>query len=258
MGKTLKKFLQNKNTVTILGVLIAVGVLYFSYNYRVKKAIEPVSVPIAKVAIGATEEITADKIDYVKVSSNLISKSPNIIQSADQLIGNRVMAGASIPVNGLFYTGQVVSPEELPDAAFANIEDGYTIYSLKVDNEATLGNSIYPGSYIDIYLKTDDGDRLIYGKLIKSIKVLDVKDANGNHVFKNGVQESGTAAEELLFAVPDDLYMLLKKAELIETTHIDLIPVLRNDHYTAEAGETEIESEYLKNFILSKTQSLSE
>ena len=42
--------------------------------------------------------------------------------------------------------------EEMPDAAFANIEDGYTIFSLEVDKESTYANSIRAGDYIDLYM----------------------------------------------------------------------------------------------------------
>ena len=200
MGNTLRKFLKNKNTVTILGVIIGALVLYFSYNYRVKKAIEPISIPCAKVTIGATKEITADMIKYVKVSSNYLNKNPQIIRNANQVIGKRVTTGTTIPVNGLFYQEQVVSSDELPDAAFANIPDGYTIYSLPVSLQKTYGNSIYPGNYIDLYLKANnDEGKLIYGKLVESIKVLDVKDSSGNHVFK-GTEKSSTPAV-ILFAV---------------------------------------------------------
>ena len=33
---TLKKILSNKNTVTVLGVLLAIVILYVGYNYRIK------------------------------------------------------------------------------------------------------------------------------------------------------------------------------------------------------------------------------
>lgn len=257
MGNTLKKFLRNKNTVTILGIIVGVLVLYFSYNYRVKQAIEPVSVPIAKVSIGATKEITADMIDYVKLSSNLLNKNPNIIRSADQIIGKRVTTGTTIPINGLFYADQVVSADELPDAAFANIPDGYTIYSLPVSLEKTYGNTIYPGNYIDLYLKAiNDEQKLIYGKLIESIKVLDVKDSSGNHVFKGNQSTSNPAV--LLFAVKDDMYLLLKKAELLTSNSIDIYPVPRNASYSANPGETEISSHSLESFILDKTYKLAD
>ena len=33
----LKKFLQNKNTVTIIGTVLIVAILYIGYNYRIKQ-----------------------------------------------------------------------------------------------------------------------------------------------------------------------------------------------------------------------------
>ena len=36
---TLKKFLENKNTVTILAVLAGIIILWYFYNYRVDQAI---------------------------------------------------------------------------------------------------------------------------------------------------------------------------------------------------------------------------
>lgn len=257
MGNAFKTFLRNKNTVTILGIVAGFLVLYFFYNYRVKQAIEPISVPIAKTSIKATEEITADMIDYVKLSSDYLNKNPNIIRSADQLIGKRVTTGTTIPTNGLFYSDEVVSADELPDAAFANIKDGETIYSLPVSLEKTNGNTIYPGNYIDLYLKAIDNDgKLIYGKLVKSIKVLDVKDSAGNHVFTGNQSTSNPAV--ILFAVEDSMYLLLKKAELLTSNSIEIFPVQRNASYSANPGDTEIESEFLERFILNMTYPLSE
>jgi hypothetical protein len=47
----IKKFLANKNTVTILGVVAAILILYFGYNYRINQAIKPQRVPYAKITI---------------------------------------------------------------------------------------------------------------------------------------------------------------------------------------------------------------
>ena len=43
----IKRFIQNKNTVTILCILAGVLVLVIGYNYRVNKAIDLVSIPYA-------------------------------------------------------------------------------------------------------------------------------------------------------------------------------------------------------------------
>ena len=89
LGNTIKKFLSNKNTVTILGVIIGVVVLYIGYNYRVKQAITPRSIPVAKQAIGARSEITADMIKYVNVSSDFVKNTPNLITNSSMLIGRK-------------------------------------------------------------------------------------------------------------------------------------------------------------------------
>ena len=58
-----KKFIINKTTVTILGIIAGVAVLVGFYIYRVNNAINPTRIPVAKNEISATEEITAEDIE---------------------------------------------------------------------------------------------------------------------------------------------------------------------------------------------------
>ena len=77
---TFSKFLTNKTTVTILGVILGLGVLVGFYTYRVKNQVNPVKVPVAKREILATEEITKDDIEYIRVSSKFLMKYQKDIQ----------------------------------------------------------------------------------------------------------------------------------------------------------------------------------
>ena len=65
---TFKRFFTNKTTVTILGVVAGVLVLFFFYMYRVNNAVNPREVPIATRTIAATEEITKDDIEIVEIA----------------------------------------------------------------------------------------------------------------------------------------------------------------------------------------------
>jgi hypothetical protein len=47
----IKRFISNKNTVTIIGVFLGVLVLYLGYNYRIQQAIRPVRMPYATETI---------------------------------------------------------------------------------------------------------------------------------------------------------------------------------------------------------------
>lgn len=249
---SMKKFFANKNTVTIIGVLVGVLILYLGYNWRVKQATSPVSVPYAKVEIAARTLITTDMIGYTQVPQSLVNSSNNLVKNAGLIVGKYVSYGNTIPANSLFYSGSLMSEDELPDSAFADIPDGYYVYSLGVDLHTTYGNSIFPGNYIDLFMKAvDDTGKVIYAKLIESIEVLAVKDSQGRHVFESTV-ESRTPAE-LLFAVPSDMYLLLKKSDYITTNAVAIEPVPRNAAYSANPGDTVVKSSFLKEFILSKT-----
>ena len=248
----IKKFLGNKNTVTILCVISGILVLYIGYSWRVNNALSPTSIPYAKTTLTSRHVITTDDIGYMEVSSEVLSKSANMIRNSNQLIGKEVMYGTTIPQNSFFYNETVVSPETQPDSATADIPAGYTLFNLSVDLHTTYGNSIFPGNYIDLWFKgIDDQNKLIYTTLIRSIKVLDVRDSEGQSVFETSVEKR--IPSDLLFAVPDDMYSLLRKAQYLTSNSVEIIPVPRNKDYTANPGETEVASDYVRDFILSKT-----
>ena len=97
----------------------------------------------------------------------------------------------------------------------------------------------------------------MYGKFIRSIKVLDVIDSDGRSVFETGA-ESRTPAS-LLFAVKKEETHGLSAADMkllidaAQNRNIGtLIPVPRNKSYTENPGETEIASTYIYNYILSQ------
>lgn len=258
---SLKRMLGNKNTVTIIGVLIGIAVILIGYNYRVNNAVKPVEVPYAKVKLLGKTQITADMIGKdigtIKVSQSFIDETPTLIRNANQLVGYYVNFDTVIPEGGLFYTSQIVTEDEIPDNAFSDIPDGYTVFSLSVNLHSTYGNSIMPGNYIDLYMKaTDDNGLLIFGKFIESIKVLGVRDSGGNDVFVDSTATKSPS--ELLFAVPNELFLLLSKAVNLGTNNITVLPVPRNKSYSINAaqqgeGATWVTSDQLQEMINSKS-----
>ena len=63
------------------------------------------------------------------------------------------------------------------------------------------------------------------------------------------------APSSLIFAVPEDMHLLLRKAGYLSG---EIIPVPRNKTYSQNPGETIVSSEYIRDFILSKTVILPE
>ena len=69
---SIRRFFKNKNTVTILGVLVILGLLYWGYSSQVNGAVQPISVPVAASTIQPRTEITADMITTVEVPSIIV------------------------------------------------------------------------------------------------------------------------------------------------------------------------------------------
>lgn len=252
---TIKRFLSNKNTITILGVLLGIVVLYIGYNYRVDQAIDTVLVPYARQTITATSEITQEMVGTTEVLRTFVNSNDNLVVQTGDLINTSdpkcVTYGTSVPTGAFFYSEQVVSCSATPNNPLENMPDGYTSFSMSVDIHTTYGNAMYPGDYIDLYVKMDSTDnRVIFGKLIESIEILDVRDNQGVSVF---LTSTARTPSELLFAVPEDLFYLLNIATSIG---VELIPVPRNASYTSNPGETSVSSQYLRNLIESYAQSI--
>ena len=243
---TIKRFLGNKNTVTIIAVLAGIIILWYFYNYRVDQAITTIRVPYAKEAIDTGKKIESENIGYREINSAAI-KDTDIVTDVSYLNGKYICYGTSTPKDGFFYQSQICRHEELKNTIFEDIPEGYTVFTLDVNNKLTYANSILPGDFIDLYIQArDDDGQIIYGPLIESIEVLAVRDSGGRDVFWDS--RAGDTAF-LLFAVPNDYHKLLNVAELVS---VKTIPVPRNASYTQDPGETRIASQQLYDFIMNK------
>lgn len=246
-----KRFLQNKNTVTILGVLIIILILFFGYRYQINKMVSPVSnIPVAAVTIQPKTQITSDMIEYIDVAPIVLQS--NVITNRNAVIGKYSNYNTVIPQGSMFYKDVVVDESLLPDSAFVELADGEVPYNFPVTMDTTYGNSIYPGNYIDIYMKAlnEDG-QLMVGKLIENVKVLAVKDAQGRHVFEDS-SEARTPST-LIFGLEPELNILLRKASYMQSFSTILFPVPHGTTVATAEGETAVSSQTLKDFINANT-----
>ena len=234
LGK-LKEITKNKNTVTILIVLIGIFALYFAYNHIVSVATESIMVPYATATLPSRHVITSDDIGFVEVAGGVLNNMKGVIRSAALLIGREVEYGNTIQVNS--QASDIIG----------NLDNGYTPIYLSVDLNTTYGNAIYPGNYIDLWFQgVDDNRNFIYGKYISSIKVLDVQDNQGVSVFETGSESKSPA--QLLFGVPVDMRLKIDTALKVGK----IVPVPRNRSFSEHPEETKVANSYLDDFILSK------
>ena len=231
--RNLKKFFTNKNTVTILGVIAIVAILYFGYTYQINKQVKPTRVPVANTTIQPRTKITTEMIKYIEVPGDTLSS--NVMLNTDEITKLYSNYNTVIPEGSMFYTDVLTTKEQMPDSAFVDVEEGDIPYQFAVNMETTYGNSIFPGNFLE------------------NVKVLAVKDASGQHVFENSAENRTPAY--IIFGVKYDVNILLLKAKYL--TEVEVFPV-PHGAWVGTEGQIQVSSEELKNYINEKTVMLSD
>ena len=263
---SLKRFFTNKNTVTILGVLVGIAVLYFGYTWRINQQVEQIGVLVAKQDIQPRTKITGDMVETISIARVMYDKMlGNYSDGISVLRGSAELTtfvdGAYANINSLIPKGtplirgvNIVERAKIPSSVLLKIDKGQVPYAFSINYSDTYGNAIMDGMYVNIYMKAvnDDGKTMI-GKLVQDVKVLAVLDSSGRDVFEN-TEESRTPST-FIFSVDEDLHLLLRKANYLSRYAVELIPVPVTESVSDEEykGTVEITSSYLREFIESRT-----
>ena len=118
-----------KNTVTILGVILCLVILYIGYNYRINSKTELVAVPVAKQTIQPRTYITEDMIEIRNVPVELLNTS-KYYTTSKSIVGKYSNYNTMIAKGSLFYTDLVV--EEKRFTRFSLFRSTRRIYSNKL------------------------------------------------------------------------------------------------------------------------------
>jgi len=238
-----KKFLKNKNIVTVVGVIVILSLLYFGYSTQINTAVNPVSVVVAAETIQPRTKITEDMVKTIDMPN--VSVTDDVLRNKYDVVDKYSNVNTMIPEGSMFFKQSVIKEDELPDAAFIKVKKGEVIYSFRVDTESTYGNSIFPGTYVDVYMKTGDGsnEQIMIGKLLKNVEVLSVKDSSGKAVFESTSDDRTPSM--MLFGLSEYNNLLMKKASYINGVELYIVP-----SSTASSGDkTEVSTQQLVDYI---------
>ena len=253
-----KKFLKNKNTVTILGVLVCLLILYVGYTSRINAKTALVDVYYANQTIQPKTKITEDMISKTSVPSSFIKGAYH--KTYEEIIGKYSNYNTMIAEGSIFYYDLLVEEKNLPDAIFYDVNEGERVVSFPVTMESTYGNSIMPSNKVDIYVKYFDEDgNVIYGEFYEKIEILGVKDSAGNNVFEN-TEERRTPAYAY-FSLEEAKYLLFSSLQYIadyyDDYEIEIVLVPNTVEFKAEeVTATEVTSKDLYDFTLEKIQEI--
>ena len=250
IGIAFKRFLGNKNTVTIIGVLAAFAVVFFAYNWRVRTALDLIPVPVANQTIERNTQITDAMIGRVQLQRAATTTARDIITNRQSVIGMYVRYDTTIIEGSFIHSSQLISREHLPNSMFRDLREGYTVFSLAL-NASNNENAhfIGVGNYIDLFFRATDDQRPVLGRFIRNIRVLAMKDRNGRHILPGA---DDTVPAFLFFAVRDEDFKLLMVTNFV--SGITLVPTRTGQNVAAEGAEMEIRSEEIRRRIESYVQ----
>ena len=247
---SVKKFLGNKNTVTIIGVIICIIILYVGYKYQISRAANLVDMPVANADIQPRTQITSNLIKTVEVPSSLLEGE--FYSNPKDIVGKYTNYNSMIAKGSLFYRSLLIEAENMPSAVYADVPEGHTVISYPVNMDTTYANTIEPETYINIYFKAlNDENKVIFGKFINNIKVLAVKDSSGQNVFET-TEEARTPAY-IIFAVPEDIHELIRKAMYISDDYGIELLLVPNTLTITEEGAIQVTSADIRDYIMERT-----
>ena len=254
MKDSFKKFLSNKNTVTIMGVILCVIILFIGYYYRISQKVALTRVPYANQEIKPKTKITANMINYMNVPAAFLVGS--YYNTQEDIVGKYSQYNTKIIEGSLFYKDLLTTSNLLPNSAFLNVKKNETVVNYKVNMDTTYANSMQPNDVINIYFNanSDDGT-IMFGKFISNITILDVKDGEGRHVFDDSADVRTPAY--MMFALPEDMHLLFRKAIYLSDSYgVELILVPNTQELTKE-NTVYVSSKDIQNFINEKTKMVS-
>jgi Flp pilus assembly protein CpaB len=246
------RFFKNKNTVTVLGVIIIVAIIWFVYNYQLQKTVKPQQVPVAATTIQPRTKITADMIKYVDVPQSYISD--NAITTQEEIVNKYANYNTMIPAGSMFYEETVVNEQIMPNYIQTQLKEGEigVAYTINIA-ENTIGWGIMPGAKIDLYMRvtTDEGSVML-GKLLENVEVLAVTDDNGNNVYE--VTDGSRTPTKLVFGVKEDIFLLLLRSNYL---NIELFPIQHGAWVDDKDATTKLTTQELIDYIKARTVQLS-
>ena len=256
LSKTIKKVLGNKNTVTIIGVLLCIIVLYIGYNMRINQKTKLVKVYYAKETIQPKTQITEDMIGTTELPEAFLTGE--YYKNYSDIEGKYSNYNSIIPAGSLFYTAQVVKKDDLPDSVLYDIEEENTISYVRTDVERSYGNVIMPTNYVDVYVKMTNSDgKIVYGKYMENLKVLSVKNSEGQNVFEN--TDNVRTPSYIYFAMPEAEYltftMLKYLQEEKEESFIEIVLVPNGTKYE-DTPNVKVSGKYITDYIMNNIEKI--
>ena len=206
-----------KDKLLFLGLFVCIIFISFGIStLYINRELELVEVYVAKDTLVARTLIDHDSITLIKVPKAYLSE--NVVMDKEEMLGKYVKLNTSIPKGSLMYQSSLEWLDDAIDEPALLLNANQAVFALDVNMSSTAGNSIQKGSKIDLYGTLKVNRETLVDLLFKQVRVLSIKDKNGNEVN----QETNQVPKIMLIAV--DQYEIPILTKLIAIGDLTITP----------------------------------
>lgn len=170
-----------KQNILFVGVVICICLISYGISIiYINHELELVEVYVANDNLVARTQIDQDSIKLIKIPKAYLSDQ--VVLKKNDIVGKYVKLNTSIPEGSLVYESSIERLDDTIDKPALLLKVNQAVFALDVNMSSTAGNTIQAGSKIDIYGTIKNNRETIVDLLFKQVRVLSIKDKNGNEV----------------------------------------------------------------------------
>ena len=170
-----------KQNILFVGVIICICLISYGISIiYINHELELVEVYVANDNLVARTQIDQDSIKLIKIPKAYLSDQ--VVLKKNDIVGKFVKLNTSIPEGSLVYESSIEQLDDTIDKPALLLKVNQAVFALDVNMSSTAGNTIQAGSKIDIYGTIKNNRETIVDLLFKQVRVLSIKDKNGNEV----------------------------------------------------------------------------
>ena len=170
-----------KQNILFVGVVICICLISYGISIiYINHELELIEVYVANDNLVARTQIDQDSIKLIKIPKAYLSDQ--VVLKKNDIVGKYVKLNTSIPEGSLVYESSIEQLDDTIDKPALLLKVNQAVFALDVNMSSTAGNTIQAGSKIDIYGTIKNNRETIVDLLFKQVRVLSIKDKNGNEV----------------------------------------------------------------------------
>lgn len=159
-------------------VFISLGLFLLALEISVRFRMSLTEVVVVKDTLQQRTPITKDALTIKKLSRHFIND--DAITDIDTIENHFVKMEYTLQEGDILRKSQIETLDESIDAPSLLLYENQRVYTMKRDVASVFGSAIVRGSFVDVAVQKKSQDE--YGIIIENVRVVGVRDRNGEEV----------------------------------------------------------------------------